>query len=359
MLLSAFLPALLPALVPAMTLLQPASPLKNSLSPPQLGEPISQFVDRFLAFIATPIVDNIPQKNWASLVPDFGIDASFNVIRPLLNDEFPNFHKKFPVNGLEANRAQWFVEAEDRKKDDPVIIYTHGGGFDLGFFPFFPELARVIYRNVENPRLSFLFLDYTLSLRSPHPQQLTELARVYDTLAKTSNNIWLMGDSAGGALSLMLARHLQEPYPGAARVETDQSPRGLILLSPWVNLYPQETAGTSYVYNKGKDFLTAYTLRGMGEVFQPDVSKLENDDRFTMHKTDWSPYLPTDHDKIFVSMGQNEVLLTDIRLFVDNSKLKDAHVFEAPGAFHDDAVFHPKKSPATLKLVDYIRHHVV
>ncbi|KNC22640.1 hypothetical protein FF38_05641 [Lucilia cuprina] len=40
----------------------------------------------------------------------------------------PNYNKEFPGEGF---KARWISEIPDRKPDDPVILYLHGGGYAL------------------------------------------------------------------------------------------------------------------------------------------------------------------------------------------------------------------------------------
>jgi len=102
-----------------------------------------------------------------------------------------------------------------------TILYLHGGGFRMGhprgWTGFGSRLAAAADARV-------VLVDYRLAPEHPFPAGLHDAVAAYDAVANESGGaIFVAGDSAGGGLaaSVVLAR---------ARS------RGLILLSPWLDL---------------------------------------------------------------------------------------------------------------------------
>ena len=165
-----------------------------------------------------------------------------------LTSKLPNYGKKFD------KQSYWIVEKPNRKPDDPVLIYLHGGGYFLGIVPQQIESMVTTYYLLDASKrenLSILVLDYNLTCQGyPIPHQLSQLVETYSNLVKNgAENLLLMGDSAGGNLAVTFTQYLRLsnsvnlPYP-----------KSCVLISPWVKLIAetyQNTPGHSY-YNYSK-----------------------------------------------------------------------------------------------------------
>ena len=114
-----------------------------------------------------------------------------------------------------------------------TIIHFHGGGYRMGaargWVPFAARLA-------DQTRARVVVPDYRLAPEHPFPAALHDAVSVHAALADTP--IVLSGDSAGGGLAAALASLVR--------------PRGVVLLSPWLDL--TVTAG-SFVSRAGSDAL--------------------------------------------------------------------------------------------------------
>lgn len=265
----------------------------------------------------------------------------------------PGFNTSFKVPEMRSSDVRWLVEAENRTANDPVLLYSHGGGFCFGMSPGQFQMFDYIYKNLNNPRLSILAFDYTLSNDGKFPQPLIENAMVYNALAESSNNIWLIGDSAGGSLILELERHIQYPFVGVPRVNTNNSPKGLLALSPWVNLHPRFTG--TYTQYDGIDSLTSLQLAQMGELYTPDAELLESAELNPYKDTiNWSSILPH-HSKVFVSYGEYEVLRGDIESWISNADLSNSTVYLEPKGIHDMVTDIPYTSPVTPEIVRFLK----
>ncbi len=101
---------------------------------------------------------------------------------------------------------------------DKVILYYHGGGFCLGIYSsnrdFVAELAHRCRANIYMP-------DYRLAPENPYPAALEDAVEVYRGILDKGfqpENIVIMGDSSGSALSVSALLQLKEqglPMPKA------------------------------------------------------------------------------------------------------------------------------------------------
>jgi epsilon-lactone hydrolase len=121
-----------------------------------------------------------------------------------------------------------FVRARGVAPDSGAILYLHGGAYCVG--------SHVTHRSVTShlarrTGASIFVADYRLAPEHPCPVAVADAVAAYRGLREqgwTPGQIAIVGDSAGGGLTLATAlklRELGEPLPAA-----------LILFSPWVDL---------------------------------------------------------------------------------------------------------------------------
>jgi len=106
-----------------------------------------------------------------------------------------------------------------------TVLYLHGGGFRLGsargWAGFASRLAIAAEARIVVP-------DYRLAPEYPFPAALADAASVYQAvLDEDASPVFAAGDSAGGGLAASLAVACRDKAP---------LPRGLILISPWLDL---------------------------------------------------------------------------------------------------------------------------
>jgi len=128
--------------------------------------------------------------------------------------------------------------------DDRVILCFHGGGFFSGSM----YTHRKLYGHFAKAiGCRALILHYRRSPEHVHPAQVNDAVAAYQWLLDQgirSSHIALIGDSAGGGLSIttaLLARHKGLPMPAA-----------LMPISAWFDM---EVIGESMDTNHGKDLL--------------------------------------------------------------------------------------------------------
>ena len=136
----------------------------------------------------------------------------------------------------------------------PVCVYFHGGGFGMGGPNSHRALAAYL---AEKAQIKMLMVDYRLAPEDPFPAALDDALAVYQTLIsnlaeadsdETDNDpratrpLFILGDSAGGNIALatlQAVRNLPHPLPSSAQ------PRGIFLLSPWLDLTHQNPSMVS------------------------------------------------------------------------------------------------------------------
>jgi len=233
-----------------------------------------------------------------------------------LTSKLPNYGKKFD------KQSYWIVEKPNRKPDDPVLIYLHGGGYFLGIVPQQIESMVTTYYLLDASKrenLSILVLDYNLTCQGyPIPHQLSQLVETYSNLVKNgAENLLLMGDSAGGNLAVTFTQYLRLsnsvnlPYP-----------KSCVLISPWVKLIAetyQNTPGHSY-YNYSKVDMLHFDTFSSADLYKHILgdTKLNS---LTVSPGN-CPYDPKDWDDIstykqpghsvFVLAGEHETFRDDI-----------------------------------------------
>ncbi len=155
----------------------------------------------------------------------------------------------------------------------PIIMYLHGGGWVTGNVDTY---ERVCHRLAYRLNRIVVSVEYRLAPEYKFPVGLTDCYAVMQALCKdeftfllNTDNITIMGDSAGGNLatvSCMMARDRGEPYP-----------QNQILLYPVVNNDYSESSPFESVHTKGESFmLTAGQMSDYVELYQNAESDREN-----------------------------------------------------------------------------------
>lgn len=317
---------------------------------------IEEFSRELVALLFAAAEQNVPTETLAHLAPQISTEKYLDLLSPIYKDKLSNYNKPFEVDGIESSKIRWLVEAKDRQPEDPVLLYLHGGGYAFGMLPTFPVALARTYELTENDRLSILMLDYTISIapNGQYPTQLIESAKSFNKLAETSSNIYIGGDSAGGHLSLGMLRSIQ--YPVESVPELAFKPNGTILISPWVNLYPEQEGW--YVKNFKKDILTAKGLRGFTELFVEDPSQYTAAalNPYVDYDVDWSDILPpTDH--VFTSFGEFEVLRGDINQWAEIAGATDT-LFYDEGFYHDSPCIYPTFSNVVPAIAEFFKRNL-
>jgi epsilon-lactone hydrolase len=117
--------------------------------------------------------------------------------------------------------AEWARPSEARG----AVLYLHGGGFTIGSIPAYRDIAA---RIAVASRCAVLTVGYRLAPEHRFPAALDDAVAAYRWLVASHDRVVVMGDSAGGGLTLSTAV--------VARDAGDPLPAGLALLSPLLDL---------------------------------------------------------------------------------------------------------------------------
>jgi monoterpene epsilon-lactone hydrolase len=109
-------------------------------------------------------------------------------------------------------------------RTDRVVVFLHGGGYQLGSLASHGELASRIGREA---RARVLFLDYPLAPEHPFPAAIEATLAAWRSLCvdRAGATMAIAGDSAGGGLALAVMEALRdasEPLPASAAVMSPQ-----------------------------------------------------------------------------------------------------------------------------------------
>ncbi len=122
--------------------------------------------------------------------------------------------------------AEWAIPKEIN--NNGVILYIHGGAYvSCSISTHRPLVARIARAS----KMKALSIEYRLAPEHPFPAGQNDAIKVYYWLLKQgvdSKKIVLMGDSAGGGLTLSTALRLRD--------EQAPQPVALVCMSPWIDL---------------------------------------------------------------------------------------------------------------------------
>lgn len=125
------------------------------------------------------------------------------------------------------NRKVYKFTSKQNTSSDLVIFYLHGGSYVGNFVPEHWDFLRDI---IKDTNATIIAPDYPLVPSANYKEVFEFVEPLYRKVRQENQNtkFILMGDSAGGGLSLALAEKLAE--------ETPIQPDKILLLSPWLDV---------------------------------------------------------------------------------------------------------------------------
>lgn len=217
-----------------------------------------------------------------------------------------------------------------KKKTDEVILQFHGGAYVMRFFDQYRMVAHKYSKISKRARV--FSVDYHTAPNHVFPRALEDGLKVWDWLIKQGykeENIIVVGDSAGGNLSLALTMLLRD----AGR----KLPKALVLMSPLTDF---DEHGDSYIYNVYKDPLFG-KKKGYKE---PKGEQMHHLLRAYAGKTDFKhKYLSpaygrlNDFPPMLMQVGTYEVIESDSLTVYEKAKNDgvDVRLTRYFGMFHD------------------------
>ena len=247
-------------------------------------------------------------------------DASMEKVR----EDFEAFYSSFQTDvtaTMEASPlsselpAFWIRHADI--KGQHCMLFLHGGGFTIGSTRDHVGLCSRLSQAAETGVFS---VDYRLAPEHRFPAALEDALLAYRALLAQyePHDIIIAGISAGGGLALSLLLAMREqviPLPAA-----------VIALSPAVDLM---FGGESVIRNADNDWISAARLANLRKQYLG-----EHDARDPLASPVYGDLsgLPP----ILIQAGTHELLLDDIRVFVDRLKAQEGTV-----AYQEwDSMFH-------------------
>ena len=224
--------------------------------------------------------------------------------------------EKINLSNCEMERLNW-KDSESKW----VILQLHGGGY-VGAMRRQYKLMAGLYSEVSGGGTVFT-VDYRVAPEHPFPAALDDAREAYEWLLDQDydpRHIVIVGDSAGGGLSMALCHTLKASWR--------ERPAGIVAMSPWTDL---TLSGSSYKDNYDKD-----------PVFGNDRSALifnnpyigdanPRDPRISPAFGDFSGFPP-----MLIQVGTDEMLLSDSEIVAAKARSAGVRVrfTKYPGMFH-------------------------
>jgi epsilon-lactone hydrolase len=223
-----------------------------------------------------------------------------------------------------------------------VIYYLHGGGYISGSAKTGRPLTAPLARQMG---VRIFSLDYSLAPEHHFPAGLDDAVAGYHWLLSQGiepANISVMGDSAGGGMTLALALRLRDAG--------DPLPASLVCLSPWTDMTGNSK---SIAANADRDpMFVAEDVHRYADAYLGNQTRLE---------PLASPLLGNlaDLPPMLIQVGRNEVLLDDARSLDDKVRAaggsSELHIYESvPHGWHFGAPFVPESREALRQIAEFI-----
>lgn len=246
--------------------------------------------------------------------------------------------EKVDINGI---YAEWILP--ENANHNKVILYIIGGGYISGSCD---DHRGIVSRIAKNVLVPILIFNHALAPENPYPAALNDTLTMYKWLLKTysESNIIIMGESAGGGLSLAALLAIKE--------NKLPQPKACIVLSPWTDL---TLSGESYISNKssclspkGMNVVCAKHYIGNNNPQNPLISPLFGD----------LSCLPP----LLIIVGSSETLLDDSIMFANKAKISGVDVTLEIGhkMMHCYPLlpsFVPEAKLAMKKISTFVRKH--
>lgn len=230
--------------------------------------------------------------------------------KPKMNIRKIAIIKKYKIN------KKTLYELTPRKSlnDNLNILYFHGGAYSGG-------ISRVhwnfIKKILEDTCAKIFIPDYPIVPKNTYKEVFDMADEIYNTYLPKSNFI-IIGDSAGGGISLAFSQKLGE--------ENKKMPEKIILISPWLDIS---------LKNKEID-----NIQEKDDVLNKKVLKLAGS--LYCGKNNPNDYLvspingPTDKIKnVVIFTGTYDILNPDVSLFKEKIETQKLVIYEKKGAKHN------------------------
>ncbi len=203
------------------------------------------------------------------------------------------------IDGLPC---EWIED--ESQANNGVILYLHGGGYNIGSCASYRLFAATLSRACATP---VLLVDYRLAPEHKFPAPIDDAIVAYEWLLDegySAEEILIAGDSAGGGLALATAMVLRD--------EDYALPGGCICLSPWADL--QQTGDSMKSRAKQDPMLSKSILQRWADNYI-DLDDNPANPLISPINGDYEALPP-----LFIQVGDDEVLLSDAQRITTASR---------------------------------------
>ncbi len=227
-----------------------------------------------------------------------------------------------------------------QKKTETIVLFLHGGGY---IHAAAAQHWRFVQKIIEKTNCTVVFPDYPLAPKNTCTDVFALLDPLYkNLLAKNGSiNLIVMGDSAGGGLSLALSQKM--------RNEGIEPPSQTILLSPWLDV--MMTNPDLKAIDPKDAFLGIKGLQMGGKVY---AGNLETN-HYLVSPINGSV---KDLGKISVFIGTHDLFVADARKFLIKCQSEGINInyYEYPEMPHVWIIFNfPESKKAVSEIVRLIQ----
>ncbi|ADU23245.1 hypothetical protein Rumal_2776 [Ruminococcus albus 7 = DSM 20455] len=257
--------------------------------------------------------------------------AEYKVRHPMTSAPPTYIRRKMEVIRRKVKGGVYYVAKDKYNRSGKTVMFIHGGGF---FLEAMPLHWRFCQRLARDTGCTIIFPQYPMVPECGARASHIMLMEVYKAFAKSGDpkDLTIMGDSAGGTLSLslsMLARDMGLPLAGE-----------IVLISPgftFGELTEKERRRAAYI-KKHDAILGNFPVDKISELWYSDIDK--NDKRADVKNGDLSG-LP----HITMISGTHDIMNIPARRFAAKLK-KEGHsheYIEKKGGAHDYALLKKSK----------------
>lgn len=201
-----------------------------------------------------------------------------------------------------------------KRKSDSIILQFHGGGYIVALCNQYRTIA-VEYSNCAEGAEVFS-VDYRVAPTHQYPAALDDAVKVYKWLLKEgydNNKIIIIGDSAGGNLTLATTLYLKD--------HNIPLPKAVIAISPWTNAandFP------SVKLNTDKDVILGRNGLAMGNQIEKTLYFKEKD----LKDPYASPVLGDykGFPNLLIQVGSYEILLDDAKKVAEKARKSGVNI---------------------------------
>ncbi|KAF7297252.1 Abhydrolase-3 domain-containing protein [Mycena indigotica] len=209
------------------------------------------------------------------------------------------------------------------KRTERVVLFLHGGGFLLPTSEHSISFWRYTQLELEKKgvEIGVAVLEYTLAPYATFPTPLNQARLALNFLFEAGvkpSDLQIVGDSAGGNLTLQILSHILHPLPSVPLISLPAPIQSAMLVSPWISL---SASSPSHKSNDGHDFVSLSTMSAWGpqilrdvpaehRAFAEAVSAPEN----------WFVGAEKVFQHVLISAGGAELLKDDIESFAEAFK---------------------------------------